>query len=465
MPSGAAPTCGVAGSIDWSRDAVTASIGRLVEVLGTADRMVAEAIETLARMVESGACEQVLGVAPELLLSQTCRVVGFERRTLLRAVSQLTRMPATRQAFREGWVSWSQVRAIVTAVGRVDVVGRARVDDLVAQLAPLHVDYEADHLVWEVDILVDALVAERAIERERKLVADNRVVLTPRLDGSGSLFGEFDDAHFPLLAQAIDNAADDRHPLHAAPDLPDPPDTSDAALTAAHRQAARLAGRNAGRRAGALFELVTGTDATSFAPFDDTGDSGSGGRGGGRPSVLLTCHVDTLLDGSSPAWLLSPLAGRMKVNSDVARRWLDAGGADARLVVFDDVGEVVGVGRRQRFARAGWLRDAIIARDLHDTAPGSTTPAAHCDVDHVTDWHDGGRTDVDNLMLLSRRFNAAKARAEWRVVRHADGRRTWTATRSGYTIRQAAPAHLPHNRNPSPRLTHAHVRHPAGPDP
>lgn len=131
------------------------------------------------------------------------------------------------------------------------------------------------------------------------------------------------------------------------------------------------------------------------------------------------------------------------MTSDVARRWLDVAGADARLVVLDDVGEVVGVGRRQRFARAGWLRDAIVARDLHDTAPGSTTPGVHCDVDHVTDWHLGGRTDVDNLALLSRRFNAAKERGEWTVVRHADGTRTWTATRSGYIVRQARPAHLP----------------------
>lgn len=442
--SGSIPCRAVAAAADWSQDAATASIGRLVDTLGVMDRVVVEVLEALIRVVDTGACEQVLGVAPELVLSQTGRTVGFERRTLLQAATQLAAMPATRQAFREGWLSWSQVRAIVTAVGRIDRGGRDQVDELVGELAAGYVDVEADHLVWEVDILVDALLAEREARRARTPIVDNRLVASPRLDGSGSVYGEYDDAHFPLLVQAIDNHADDHHPFETAPDLPDPDDDmSDAALTDANRHAAAVAGRNAGRRALSLFELVTGTDATSLAPADAGGDPNGRRRARPtRPSVLLTCHIDTLLDGTVPAWLLSPMAGRMKVTSAVARRWVDAAGADARLVVLDDVGEVVGVGRRRRFAR-GWLRDAIVARDVHDTAPGSTTSAVLCDVDHVVGWDSGGRTDVDNLQLLSRRFNVAKQRGDWTVVRHGDGTRTWTAARSGYTIRQASPAHLP----------------------
>lgn len=443
-----APGPAQAAVTDWSADPETAALGAMVEVLNAADRLTAQAVEAVIRVVEEGLAESVLGVAPEIVLSQTCRAVGFERRTLLRVATQLVHMPATRQAFREGDLSWSQVRAIATAVGRVNRAGRDRIDDLVAELAPGYVEFEADHLVWEVDILVDELLAEREADRQRDPVEDNRVVLTPRLDGSGSLYGEFDDAHFPLVAQAIDNTAGDRFPFQDAPDLPDPDDTCDAAITEAHRQAAAIAGRNAGRRGCALFELVTGQDATTFAPLDHHAGLGSGSR----PSVSLTCHVDTLLDGTSPAWLLSPLAGRMRVTSAVARRWLDAGGADARLVVVDDVGEVVGVGRRQRFAR-GWLRDAVIARDLHDTAPCSTTSGVVADVDHVTDWDAGGTTDVDNLTMLSRRFNAAKQRGEWALTRHPDGTRTWTATRSGYAIRQARPAHLPRSDLEPPATT------------
>ncbi len=84
----------------------------------------------------------------EVVLSQTCRAAGFERRTLLTAATTLARMPATRQAFAEGWISWSQARAVVTAVGRVDVDGRARVDGLVAELALFELDtgWDADTL-------------------------------------------------------------------------------------------------------------------------------------------------------------------------------------------------------------------------------------------------------------------------------------------------------------------------------
>ncbi|MBY5163460.1 HNH endonuclease [Salsipaludibacter albus] len=440
---GQAPAPAEAAVTDWSHDHDTAALGTLVEALGGADRLMARAVDAMIRIVEDNVTESVLGVAPEILLSQTCRAVGFERRTLLRVASHLVHMPATRRAFRAGDLSWSQIRAVVTAVGRVNRAGRDRVDDLVAELAPGYAEFEADHLIWEVDILVDELVAVRDAERERDPVADNRLVLTPRLDGSGTAYGEYDSEHFPLLAQSVDNQAADRYPFRDAPDLPDPADTCDAEVTAAHRHAAAIAGRNAGRRACALFELVTGRDAVTFDPLEDARP-----RGSGRPSVRLTCHVDTLLDGSSPAWLLSPLAGRMRVTSDVARRWLDAAGADARLVAVDDVGEVVGVGRRQRFAR-GWLREAVLARDLHDTAPCSTTPAMVADVDHVQDWDDDGTTDVTNLAMMSRRFNAAKQRGEWTLTRHADGTRTWTATRSGYTVRQARPAHLPRS-DPEP---------------
>lgn len=66
-----------------------------------------------------------------------------------------------------------------------------------------------------------------------------------------------------------------------------------------------------------------------------------------------------------------------------------------------------------------------------------------CDVDHVTDWDRAGPTDVDNLTLLSRRWNRAKQQGDWTLQRNADGTRTWTATASGYVVRQSRPAHCP----------------------
>ncbi len=388
LVDGTVPVPSQVGGVDWSGDPAAAMVGRLVEAVGQADRWAARVIDELIRVVESSATEATLGVAVELVLSQTCRAVGFERRTLLRAATTLAAMPATRQAFREGWISWSQVRAVVTAVGCLDRDGRDRVDDLVAELAPTYVDLEADALVVEVDWLVDQLRAELDVDRHQQPVTDTRLVLQPALDGSGRYWGEADRDHFPLFAQSVENRAADRFPLDAVPDVDDTmavgDRTADAAVTAAHRHAARIGRRNAVRRGLALFELVTGCDATTLAPLDHHDSAGSG-----RPSVLVTCDLDTLLGDTTPGWVLSGLAGRMKATGTTIRRWVDTHGADGRLIVFDDVGQVVGVGRRNRFA-PGWLRDAIIARDLHDTAPCSTTPAVHCHVDHVTGWADGG---------------------------------------------------------------------------
>ncbi|MBY5161735.1 HNH endonuclease signature motif containing protein [Salsipaludibacter albus] len=460
VAEGVAPAPSAAREVDWSGTRQAATVGRLVEAAGRFDRLAADLVETLIRAIEDDACETTLGVPVEVVLAQTCRQVGFERNTLLRVATTLAAMPALRSAFQQGQISWSQVRGIVTAARTVDVAGRDRIDALVAERAVSHADVEADHLVWEVDWLADQLVGQRTKERDHTPVAANRTRIMPRVDGSGSFNGDWDPTHFTPWVEAIDHmaatlaadagegAGDDPLDVVKASDDSDAPEGHDGssvhddrALTEAHRHAAALEAARSRRRADALFALVTGKRAGTLQPLDPDGNtSGRAGRGRRVPSVTLTCHVDTLIDGSTPAWVLTKLAGRMKVTSDVARRWV-ADGAATRLVAVDDVGQVVGVGHRTRVP-PGWLRDAVIARDLHDTAPASTTAARLCDVDHVVPWPQG-RTDVDNLGLLSRRAHTRKTRKQWRLDRHPDGSRTWTVPASGYQVHQPPPFHLP----------------------
>ncbi len=451
LSRGTTPVPSAVTGVDWSGSAAEAVVGRLLGVAGTVDRLMVELVECLATAVESGASEDALGVAVELVLSQSGRFARAQRNGLLRAVATLVRMPGLRQAFRDGWVSWSQVEAIVDLVRHVDVAGRDRVDDLVAQQAHALRDCEADALVDEVDWLVAALLAARERSRSRDPVTTNRLVHSARLDGSGSSYAEWDADHFPLWVQSIDDRADDRHRFEAVPDVPGPAEPErdqaecDAALTAAHGHAARVERRNAGRRALAAFELVCGRDATTLAPLDPA-DAGRSGR----PSVLLTCDVSTLLDGTTPAHLLTRLGGRITVTAATTRRFVRHG-VDVRTVVLDECGEAVGYGRRRRHAD-GWLRDVIVARDLHDTFPCSTTAGVVCDVDHVRAWEADGPTDAPNLTLLSRRAHVDKTAGRWRLARHPDGSRTWTANPSAYTIRQPRPPHLPRppDLGPSP---------------
>jgi hypothetical protein len=61
--------------------------------------------------------------------------------------------------------------------------------------------------------------------------------------------------------------------------------------------------------------------------------------------------------------------------------------------------KVLNMGREVRTATLAQRR-AIIARDRHCRAPGCRTKPKHCDVHHVDHWINGGRTDVDRMVLL-----------------------------------------------------------------
>lgn len=67
------------------------------------------------------------------------------------------------------------------------------------------------------------------------------------------------------------------------------------------------------------------------------------------------------------------------------------------LAVFaDHTSEILYLGRSRRLASRA-QRLAVFARDRGCTTPGCSTPTLHSEVHHVTDWADGGTTDIDGL--------------------------------------------------------------------
>lgn len=125
----------------------------------------------------------------------------------------------------------------------------------------------------------------------------------------------------------------------------------------------------------------------------------------------------------------------MKASTSLIRDLLDRRGTDLRGIVLDDLGQVVGVGRRHREPPA-WLREAVQVRDLTVRSPAGTTAVRRADLDHVTAWEDLGRTDVDNLVALDRRFHSAKTRGEWSLRHARDGTLVATHAASGLTVRR-----------------------------
>lgn len=83
--------------------------------------------------------------------------------------------------------------------------------------------------------------------------------------------------------------------------------------------------------------------------------------------------------------------------------WLTAlHSCDAQLTRVDvRRGQVLSLGRSTRVVSPGQRR-ALAARDGGCVARGCVQTPGACDAHHLIHWADGGRTDLDNLVLLCR---------------------------------------------------------------
>jgi len=59
------------------------------------------------------------------------------------------------------------------------------------------------------------------------------------------------------------------------------------------------------------------------------------------------------------------------------------------------------------------LRAALVTRDETCRFPGCGRAAEQCEVDHVTDWAHGGRTDATNLAMLCPKHHHLKHETGW----------------------------------------------------
>jgi hypothetical protein len=84
-------------------------------------------------------------------------------------------------------------------------------------------------------------------------------------------------------------------------------------------------------------------------------------------------------------------------------------------VVLGDGGGILAYGRKHRLATKG-QRDALFARDRGCSFPECAKPAANTEVHHVTDWANGGKTDLDSLALACGFHNNEAPRLGWQTL-------------------------------------------------
>jgi hypothetical protein len=85
-------------------------------------------------------------------------------------------------------------------------------------------------------------------------------------------------------------------------------------------------------------------------------------------------------------------------------------------LLLDASREVLYVGRAERVVPPR-LRRALEARDRHCQFPGCRAHVRRCHAHHVREWKNGGRTDLDNTLLLCVRHHHAVHEGGWRITR------------------------------------------------
>ena len=140
-------------------------------------------------------------------------------------------------------------------------------------------------------------------------------------------------------------------------------------------------------------------------------------------------------------------AGGIHVSAETARRLA----CDAATVSMrhGPGGEILDVGRRTRTISPA-LRRALAARDRQCRFPGCGN--VRCDAHHVRHWADGGRTALDNLVLLCRRHHRAVHEEGFRVTIDAAGDRS-SCGRTAARYRRRRRRQRGRDRLSSPRTT------------
>ena len=262
-------------------------------------------------------------------------------------------------------------RALATsAAERLDPDRWARLE---VQLADLARSYPAHVLAGLARELLEALDQDGP-EPGRELDGQlNELFLTPHADGMGGrVKGRLDSVTFDALRQAIDGVikpeADEGKP---------------------HGQ----------RQADALGEICEHVLDEGQLP-EVCGE---------KPHLTVTVSHEQLrrqLRGGSLT------ASGLRIGPKEIRRLA----CDSKIItaVLAGRGEPLDVGREQRTATK-YQRRALAARDGGCAHPGCTRPPNWCSAHHIKHWADGGRTDIDNMVLLCAVHHRMIHQSGWRI--------------------------------------------------
>jgi hypothetical protein len=302
----------------------------------------------------------------------------------LRVAHALQNLPKISEAFAAGRISYSKVRAITRIAGSDTATLTRIAAEIAAGESSLRHTTVADADTAE-QVLLNLALTGTASHVETVVAAVRRRHTPPENhtarrsvswqwddDGSLTLRARLTADQGAALIAAIEAQVPPRTP-HAHPV---PPSPDDLAERAREQEPGPAADRVAARRADALLALVTGT----------TADGAVVERG--TAQVIVHLDADTA-------------AARLEGGPAVSRSTAERLACDARVqVLLDDrTGNRMYLGRNRRLASPAQIA-ALTGRDGARCQFPGCTHTRHLHAHHVRSWLFGGRTDVDNLVLI-----------------------------------------------------------------
>lgn len=136
-----------------------------------------------------------------------------------------------------------------------------------------------------------------------------------------------------------------------------------------------------------------------------------------RATVVVHARLDGLVSDAGGC----ELEGGPAIHPQTVRRLLC--NARVQTIVEDANGEVVGLGRTSRVPSA-WMARQVRYRDRECRFPGCGA-RRFTEAHHVKWWRHGGRTDIDNLLLICSFHHRLVHEFGWAVKRDADGTVRW----------------------------------------
>jgi hypothetical protein len=322
-------------------------------------------------------------------VAHRCRVPVARINGQVRLGRNLVKMPVTDEALAAGEISEEHARKLAS-LASCDRTAAAFADDeeaLVAFARGLGWREFCDRLKgWQ--LLVDPDGAENNAAADE---ANRRVHLSEGIDGTGILDGLLTAYGHATVKAALDRIYEElfeedktaarerlgREPSYLELDRTPAQRRHDALVRMAElSQEARLDGK----RPAPLISVLMGTDAlaATVAKVENTG------------TVVTPGTVARIFDDHDGDVLIERIA-------------------------FDGKNRVINVGEARLFT--GALRRAIEARDRTCTWPGCEVPAVVCQIDHIVEHSQGGRTTEENGQALCRAHNLIKERTRKLMAR------------------------------------------------